>query len=152
MDVLCIDFLSLERSKGGYENILVLTDHFSRHTQTYPTRNQNAKTTARILFDNFTVHYGFPGRIHSDQGTNFESHVIQELCNIACTGKSRTTPYHPMGNCMVEIFNQTFLKMLGTLNEHKKSDWKLSCSNTGSCVQRDTSRGYWLLTLLSDVR
>lgn len=67
METVCIDYLSLERSKGGYENILVLTDHFSRYAQAYPTRNQTAKTTTRVLFDNFVVHYGFPARINSDQ-------------------------------------------------------------------------------------
>lgn len=124
METICVDFLSLERSKGGFENILVLTDHFSRYAQAFPTRNQTAKTTARILFDNFVVHYGFPARIHSDQGRNFESNLIKELCSISGTEKTRTTPYHAMGNGMVERFNQTLLKMLGTLDDHQKTDWK----------------------------
>ena len=111
---------SLERSKGGVENILVITDHFSRYAQAIPTRNQTAKTTVRVLFDNFIVHFGFPARIHSDQGQNFESNLIKELCQIARVEKSRTTPYHPMGNGQVERFNQTLLKMLGS----QKSDWK----------------------------
>ena len=124
MEIVCLDYLSLERSKGGHENILVITDHFSRYAQAIPTRNQTAKTTARVLFDNFIVHYGFPARIHSDQGQNFESHLIKELCQIARVEKSRTTPYHPMGNGQVERFNQTLLKMLGTLEEYQKGDWK----------------------------
>ncbi|MCG8077552.1 MAG: DDE-type integrase/transposase/recombinase, partial [Candidatus Thiodiazotropha taylori] len=124
MELICLDYLSLERSKGGVENILVITDHFSRYAQAVPTRNQTARTTARVLFDHFIVHYGFPARIHSDQGQTFESNLIKELCDLAGVEKSRTTPYHAMGNGQCERFNQTLLKMLGTLEEYQKSDWK----------------------------
>lgn len=124
MEFVCVDYLSLEVSKGGYENILVITDHFSRYAQAIPTRNQTAQTTARVLFDNFFVHYGFPTVLHSDKGANFESKIIKNLCRITGMKKSRTTPYHPMGNGMVERFNQTLLNMLGTLTDIQKADWK----------------------------
>ena len=124
MELICIDYLSLERSKGGYENILVITDHFSRYAQAIPTRNQTARTTARVLYEQFFVHYGFPAKIHSDKGANFESKVIQSLCSMTGMKKTRTTPYHPMGNGMVERFNRTLLNMLGTLTSRQKSDWK----------------------------
>ena len=71
-----------------------------------------------------SCHYGFPSWLHSDQGRNFESEVIRELCSIANIDKSRTTPYHPMGNGMPERFNKTLLNMLGTLEDDQKSDWK----------------------------
>lgn len=129
LDLVCTDFLSLEKSKGGYENILVITDHFTRYAQAFPTRNQTAKTTAKILFEEFIVHYGFPTRLHSDQGRNFTSHVIKELCKLAGVQQSRTTPYHPMGNGMVERFNQTLIHMIGTLNNKQKEDWKSHVSS-----------------------
>ena len=68
--------------------------------------------------------FGFPARLHSDQGRNFESGIIKELCALAGVDKTRTTPYHAMGNGMTERFNQTLLNMLGTLEDRQKEDWK----------------------------
>ena len=124
LELVCIDYLKLEKSAGGYENVLVITDHFTRYAQAIPTLNQTAKTTARVLFDRFIVHYGFPERLHSDQGRNFESKIIDQLCKLAGTTKSRTTPYHPSGNGMCERFNRTLLQMLATLPEREKRNWK----------------------------
>ena len=70
LEMICVDFLSLDPSKGGIENILVVTDHFTCYSQAFPTHNQAAKTTARVLFENYNIHYGFPARIHSDHGRN----------------------------------------------------------------------------------
>ena len=119
-----MDFLTIEPSKGGVENVLVITDHFTRYAHAYPTTNQSARTTAKVLFENFVLHYGFPACLHSDQGRNFEGEVISQLCQLAGVKKSRTTPYHPMGNGMVERFNRTLLNMLGTLSDDQKKDWK----------------------------
>ena len=123
-----MDFLKLEPS-GGIENILVVTDHFTKYAQAFPARNQTAKTTAKLLFENFFVHYGFPARIHSDHGRNFESSLIKQLCHLTGIQKSRTTPYHPMGNGQAERFKSALLNMLGTLNPPQKLDWKSHVSS-----------------------
>jgi len=122
LELLCMDFLSLEPDSSGTKDILVITDHFTKFAVAIPTPNQKARTVARCLWDNFIVHYGFPERLHSDQGPDFESHMIKELCHVARIHKVRTTPYHPRGN-PVERFNRTLLNMLGTLENQKKSRW-----------------------------
>ena len=119
-----MDYLSLEPSKGNIENVLVITDHFTRYALAYPSKTQTAQATARILWDNFICHYGFPEKFISDQGRNFESDLIKELCKIAGVKKVHTTPYHPQGNGQCERFNSTLCNMLGTLSEEEKSDWK----------------------------
>lgn len=124
LEMVCMDFLTLETSKGGFQNILVITDHFTRYAVAIPTKNQTAKTTAEVFFHGFVVHYGFPKKIHTDQGPNFESHLIKELCHLGGIAKSRTTPYHAMCNGQCEKFNHTLLDMLGTLDQQEKDNWK----------------------------
>ena len=99
--------------------MLVITDHFTRYALAYPSKTQTAQATARILWDNFICHYGFPEKFISDQGRNFESDLIKELCKIAGVQKLHTTPYHPQGNGQCERFNSTLCNMLGTLSERK---------------------------------
>ena len=124
LELVHMDYLSLEPSKGNIENVLVITDHFTRYALAYPSKTQTAQATARILWDNFICHYGFPEKFISDQGRNFESDLIKELCRIAGVKKVHTTPYHPQGNGQCERFNSTLCNMLGTLSEEEKSDWK----------------------------
>ena len=124
LELVHMDYLSLEPSKGNIENVLVITDHFTRYALAYPSKKKTAQATARILWDNFICHYGFPERFISDQGRNFESDLIKELCKIAGVKKVHTTPYHPQGNGQCERFNSTLCNMLGTLSEEEKSDWK----------------------------
>ena len=98
LELVHLDYLTLEPSKGNIENVLVITDHFTRYALAYASKTQTAQATARILWDNFICHYGFPEQFISDQGRNFESDLIQELCKIAGVKKLHTTPYHPQSN------------------------------------------------------
>ncbi|CAI5671484.1 unnamed protein product [Oreochromis niloticus] len=123
MDLVCIDFLSMETDSKGMRNVLVVTDHFTRYAQAFPTKNQTSQTVAKTLVDKFFVHYGLPARIHSDQGRDFESHLIKDLLKNMGIRKSRTTPYHPQGDPQPERFNRTLLSMLGTLSTEKKRQW-----------------------------
>ncbi|XP_028297544.1 uncharacterized protein LOC114459527 [Gouania willdenowi] len=123
LELLCMDFLSLEPDSSNTRDILVLTDHFTKFALAFPTPNQKATTVAKCLWENFIIYYGIPERIHTDQGRDFESKLIKELCEVAGIQKSRTSPYHPRGN-PVERFNRTLLSMLGTLENKQKSQWK----------------------------
>ena len=112
LELVHLDYLTLEPFKGNIENVLVITDHFTRYALAYASKTQTAQATARILWDNFICHYGFPEQFISDQGRNFESDLIQELCKIAGVKKLHTTPYHPQSNGQCERFNSTLCNML----------------------------------------
>ncbi|KAI5618057.1 hypothetical protein C0J50_22646 [Silurus asotus] len=123
LELVCMDFLSLEPDRSNTKDVLVITDCFTKYAVAVPTPNQKARTVAKSLWENFIVHYGVPEKLHSDQGPDFESKTIKELCDIAGIKKVRTTPYHPRGNPL-ERFNRTLLGMLGTLKAQDKTHWK----------------------------
>lgn len=105
LDILAINFTLLECSSDGCENVLVMTNVFSKFTIAVPTIDQRATTVAKVLVNEWFCHYGIPNKIHSDQSRSFEGHVIEQLCGIYGVKKSRTVPYHPQGNGQCECFN-----------------------------------------------
>uniref|UniRef100_A0A8C5C0T7 Gypsy retrotransposon integrase-like protein 1 n=1 Tax=Gadus morhua TaxID=8049 RepID=A0A8C5C0T7_GADMO len=121
--ILAVDFTTLEPSRNGMDNVLVMTDVFSKYTQAVPTHDQRATTVAQVLVNEWFYKFGVPGRIHSDQGRNFESQLIQQLCGMYGIDTSHTTPYHPAGNGQCERFNRTLHNLLRTLPVPKKRDW-----------------------------
>lgn len=60
MDLLCMDFLSMEPDSKGMSNVLVATDHLTRYAQAFPTRSQMAQVVAKVLMKKYFIHYGLP--------------------------------------------------------------------------------------------
>jgi len=66
---------------------------------------------------------GIPREILSDQGSQFISSVMKEVCRLLSVKQMVTTPYHPMCNGLVEKFNGALKNMLRTMCAKKQKDW-----------------------------
>ena len=123
MDLLCLDFTKIDPSRTGKENVLVITDAFSKFSVTVITPNQKALTVAKVLVDKWFHVYGIPARIHSNQGKCFDNDIIKALCKMYEVNQSFTCPYNPRGNAQCERFNGTMFGLLRTLSKEQKADW-----------------------------
>ena len=125
LDLLCLDFTKIDPSKTSKENVLVMTDAFSKFSVAVVTPNQKALTVAKALVEKWFHMYRIPSRIHSDQGKSFDNEVIQSLCKLYGVQQSLTCPYNPRGNAQCERFNRTMFGLLRTLSKEQKVNWPI---------------------------
>ncbi|KAL5479795.1 hypothetical protein EMCRGX_G023373 [Ephydatia muelleri] len=125
MQLVAVDILGpLPESGNGNSYILVVGDYFTRWMEAYPIQNQEAVTVAQKLVDEIFCRFSVPEQLHSDQGRQFESAVIKEICNLLHIEKTRTTAYHPQSDGLVERFNRTLLSMLTTCGRSHPFEWE----------------------------
>ena len=63
------------------KNVLVMTDHFMRYALAVVTKDQMAKTVAKVFYEHFIAVFGAPAKLLSDRGANFTSTLVEELCS-----------------------------------------------------------------------
>lgn len=92
-----------------------------------------AYTVADKLCTEFLCTYGVPQVIHTVQGQDFESLPFSSLCKYLAVKKTRTTPYRPQSDGMIERFNRTLQEMLSAFVNENRDDWddQLACIMMG---------------------
>ena len=128
MELVHIDYVGMEvtvatNKKPVVKHVLVVVDHFTRYVQAFVTKNHMARTTARVLYNNYFSVFSFPQRLMSDQGTEFCGKVIAAMCSLLGVEKIRTTPYHPQTNGSAKRVHQTLQRMIGKLDLEKRKKW-----------------------------
>ena len=124
MERIAVDVLGpLPITEAGNKYLLVIMDYFSKWPEVHPMPNHEASTVAEILVKEVVSRFGVPVTIHSDQGRNFESSLIAEMCLLLGAEKTRTTPLHPESDGMVERFNRTLEAQLSMFVDKNHHNW-----------------------------
>ena len=90
--MIAVDILQVPLSSQNNRYLLVIQDYFTKWVEAIPLPDQTAKRITGELVKVFAK-YGLPTTLHSDQGSNFESSILQQTLEAFGIKKSRTTAY-----------------------------------------------------------
>ena len=108
---------------GGYENIVIAIDVFSRYLFAYPTANQDAKTVAKVLINIMTKHAYLPTTLISDKGTAFTSTVIKEVAGVLGITLTHATTKHAQTIGLLERSHASIRQALKIETGERRSLW-----------------------------
>ena len=72
----------MPETRAGNRWILVIMDHFTRWQDAIPLPDATAPVVAAALDQRVFCYLGLPEQLHSDQGAQFESLLMEELCTL----------------------------------------------------------------------
>ena len=110
-----------KKSRARYT--LVMSNLFTKHAVTVALRDMAAATEANAIIDECILKFGAPDVIHTDQGSNFNSESMNDLCRIFMLEKTRTTPNHPQGNGQVERISRVIAHTFSKYCAEKPQEW-----------------------------
>ena len=119
IDILC----SLPKTKEGYQYILLIVDSFSKWSEAFPLKTQEAKEIAHLLYNEIFTRYGAPRALVSDRGQNFLSKLVGALLELFDVKHYKTSRYHPETNATVERANSTLAQTLRAFISKDQQRW-----------------------------
>ena len=127
-------------SSKGNKYILMVVDQFTKWLECHPIPDQTAGTVCRTLVGEVICRLGLPRSIHTDQGRNFESELLQQICQALQIVKTRTTPYRPCSNGQVERYNTTVLQTIRCYLEGTQKEWDKHLPLIGMAIRGTVNR------------
>lgn len=112
----------LPKTKRGNEYILTIMDPTTRYPEAIPLRNISAKTIVKHLLHLFTT-FGLPAEIQSDRGTNFTSHLFEQIVKELNIHHVMSSAYRPQSQGCLERFHQTLKTMIKKFCLESDRDW-----------------------------
>lgn len=153
LEKIRVDFVGLlQKSRQDNRCIPVIVDKFTKWIEIVPLPNQSAHSVAKATLDNFISRMDYSIQIHTDQGTNFDSNMFEDICNTFLEIiKTRTTPYRPCSNGQVERYKRTILQAVRCYFIGKQSDWDANLQQFAAlCAPQKKTN--WVYSQYDDVR
>ena len=128
----------LPESYRGNKYILVIMEYVTRYVIATPLKDLTANNLVRKFIKHVIMKEGIPSEILTDQGTNFQSSTMKELCKQLGIKQLRTTAYHPQTDGAVEKFNKTLGDMLTEQVANDPPLWDVQLDYCIACYNQTT--------------
>ena len=122
-EVVQIDHQKICMTGSGYNQVLVMIDHFTKYAEAVPCITASAEETCDHLVDTWIARHGCPMTFQSDNGTVFVGEHTKELMRRSQVAQAHSTTYHPQTNGLVERQNRTLVSMLRVYCSRYMTDW-----------------------------
>ena len=122
-EVVQIDHQKICMTDNGYNQVLVMIDHFTKYAEAVPCITASAEETCDHLINTWIARHGCPMTFQTDNGTAFVGELTKELMRRSQVAQAHSTTYHPQTNGLVERQNRTLVSMLRVYCSRYMTDW-----------------------------
>ena len=123
-EVVQIDHQKLCMTDSGYNQVLVMIDHFTKYAEAVPCITASAEEACDHLINTWIARHGCPITFQSDNETAFVVGLTKELMKRSQVAQAHSTTYHPQTNGLVERQNRTLVSMLRVYCSRNMADWE----------------------------
>ena len=121
------DFITDLPLSNGFDSILTVIDQFSKETEfILCNKTATALDTAKLYLFHVWKDHGLPRTIVSDQGPQFASQVMMDLCKRLGISPKLSTAHHPQTDGQTEVMNrevQQYLRLFCAEEQESWADW-----------------------------
>lgn len=103
-----------------FRYILTCIDRFTRWPEAIPLKDITAESVAEAFYSGWVSRFGIPDEIVTDQGRQFEATLFNDLLKMLGIKRTRTTPYNPAANGLIERWHRT---LKTALKCHVNNNW-----------------------------
>ena len=111
----------LPLTEQGNKYILTIQDNLTKYSDAIPLKNIESTTIAMALAEQFISRFGCPKIIHTDQGSNFTSQIMETFCKIFKIKQLKSTAFHPQSLGSLERSHHVLIQYLK--NYCEKTNW-----------------------------
>uniref|UniRef100_A0A2N9EY32 Integrase catalytic domain-containing protein n=1 Tax=Fagus sylvatica TaxID=28930 RepID=A0A2N9EY32_FAGSY len=108
------------KASNGHEFILVAIDYFTKWAEACSFKNVTQVVVTRFVKNNIICHYGMPEMLITDNASNLNNRMMDQLCQQFKIQHHNSASYRPKMNGAVEAANKNVKKILNKMTETYK--------------------------------